>query len=239
MRRLPSIFAISLAALLFSCNSGPTKDETKTADTTAAVTPPPEPAKPVFTPFKVMTIQLKVKNFDKWEAAYLSHDSIRKVYGITRGVIGRDMRDSNLVYVAEKIDDLTKAQTFATLPALKEVMKKAGVVNKPGFSYGEMIRGDDSPIESNNRLGVAHHVKDFAVWLKAFDAEGSSIRVANGLIDRGIARGLLDSNMVFLSFAVTDMAKAKARLASPELKKIMEDAGVDSPPTTRWFRIVK
>jgi hypothetical protein len=239
MRRLPSIFAISLAALLFSCSNGPAKEETKTADTTASVTPPPEPVKPVFIPYKVIMIQHKVKNFVKWEAAYFAHDSVRKSYGITEGVIGRDMKDSNLVYIADKMDDLTKAQTFASLPALKEAMKKAGVVDKPGFSYAEMVRSDDSPVESNDRLGIAHHVKDFAVWLKAFDAEGPSGRNANGLVDRGIARGLVDSNMVYITFAVTDMTKAKARLTSPELKKIMTDAGVDSPPTTRWYRIVK
>ena len=149
------------------------------------------------------------------------------------------MKDSNLVYVADKFDDLARAQTFSTLPNLKEAMKKAGVVDKPGFSYAEMVRSDDSPIESNDRLGVAHHVKDYAAWLKAFDAEGPAARAANGLVDRGLARGLVDSNMVYITFAVTDMAKAKARYTSPELKKIMTDAGVDSPPTARWYRIVK
>ena len=239
MKRLSSLLAISVAMILFSCNSGTEKTETPAADTTAAVTPAPAPEKPSFTPFKIFMVQHKVKNFAKWEAAYLAHDSIRKAYGITHMVIGRELKDSNQVFVVDKMDDFEKAQTFAKLPALKDAMMKAGVVDKPGFSYAEMIRGDDSPVETDNRLGVGHHVKDFAAWLKVFDAEGSATRASYGLIDRGLARGLYDSNMVYITFAVTDTAKARARVKSPELKKIMTDAGVDSPPTTRWYKVVK
>lgn len=239
MKRLPVLLASSMALFLFSCGSDQSKQEDKAADTTTAASVPPPPEKPAFVPFKIIMIQHHVKNFATWEAAYDMHDSVRKAYGITSGMIGRDMKDSNLVYVADKMEDLAKAQTFSTLPNLKDAMKKAGVTDKPGFSYAEMVRSDDSPIETSDRLGVAHHVKDYATWLKAFDAEGQATRAANGLVDRGLARGLVDSNMIYITFAVTDMAKAKARFASPELKKLMTEAGVDSPPTTRWYKLVK
>jgi quinol monooxygenase YgiN len=239
MKRLSGIFAISMVVLLFSCSNEPAKEETKSGDTTAAATVPPAEVKPVFTPFKVAMIQHRVKNFEKWEEGYFSHDSVRKAYGISHWMIGRDLKDSNLVYIVDKMEDLAKAKTFSTLPNLKEAMKKAGVISVPGFSYAEVIRSDDSPTESTDRLGVAHHVKDFAAWLKVFDAEGPATRAANGLIDRSLARSLVDSNMVYIIFAVSDIAKAKARVTSPELKKIMTDAGVDSPPTTRWYRVVK
>ena len=61
-------------------------------------------------------------------------------------------------------------------------------------------------------------------------------RSANGIVDRGMARNVDDPNTVTVLFAVTDMAKAKAHVASPELKKIMTDAGVDGPPTITWFK---
>jgi quinol monooxygenase YgiN len=238
MKRLTGLFAISLVVLLFSCSNGPAKDE-KAADTTAVAATPPAEVKPVFSPFKVTMIQHRVKNFDKWEEGYFAHDSVRKAYGITHWMIGRDLKDSNLVYIVDKMEDFAKAKTFSTLPGLKDAMKKAGVISVPGFSYAEIIRNDDSTLESTDRLSVAHHVKDFAAWLKVFDAEGPATRAANGLVDRSLARSLVDSNMVYIIFAVTDMAKAKARLTSPDLKKIMTDAGVDSPPTARWFRVVK
>jgi quinol monooxygenase YgiN len=239
MKRLPGLIAICMIVLLISCGSGPAKDDTKAADTTAAVAPPPAEVKPVFVPFKVINIQHKVKNFEKWEEAYLSHDSVRKTYGITHWMIGRDLKDSNLVYIVDKMEDLAKAQTFSKLPNLKDAMKKAGVTSAPGFSYAEVIRSDDSAVESSDRVSVAHHVKDFSTWLKAFDAEGAASRANNGLVDRLLARSLVDSNMIYIVFAVTDMTKAKARVGSPELKKIMTDAGVDSPPTIRWYRLVK
>ena len=238
MKRLSGILAIPMVVLFFACGNEPAKEE-KAADTTAAATAPPEEAKPAFSPFKVFMVQHRVKNFAKWQEGYLAHDSLRKAYGISPQVIGRDLKDSNIVYVVDRMDDLAKAQQFAKLPALKTAMTSAGVVGNPAFSYGEIIRGDDSPVETSDRLGVAHHVKDFAAWLKAFDAEGAATRAASGLVDRSIGRSLIDSNMVYITFAVTDMAKAKARSSSAELKKIMTDAGVDSPPTMRWYRVVK
>jgi quinol monooxygenase YgiN len=239
MKRLPVLLALSIAVLLFSCGNEPAKEEAKAADTVAAVAAPPVEVKPVFTPFKVVYIQHKVKNFATWEAAYYAHDSVRKAYGISHYMIGRDLKDSNLVYIVDKMDDFAKAKTFSSLPNLQQAMKAGGVISKPGFSYAEIIRMNESPSESADRVGVAHHVKDFNAWLKVFDAEGPSARAANGIVDLQMARSLVDSNMVYLTFAVTDMAKAKARVSSPELKKIMTDAGVDSPPTIRWYRIVK
>ncbi len=239
MKRLLLLPVLLITFSFFSCNNGTSGQEQKTADTTAAVIPPPAEVKPVFTPFKVSYIQHRVKDFGTWQAAYFANDSLRKSYAITPLFRGRDVKDSNRVYAVNKIADWARAQDVADVPALKKVMMKAGVISKPGFSYAEVVRSDDSPIETNSRLGVAHHVKDFNVWLKAFDAEGSAARTANGLADRMIARGLIDSNMVYITFAVTDITKAKARLTSPELKKIMTEAGVDSPPTTRWYNLVK
>jgi hypothetical protein len=43
---------------------------------------------------------------------------------------------------------------------------------------------------------------------------------------------------VYVLFVVTDVAKAKARVASPELKKLMTDAGVDEPATVTFFKVV-
>jgi hypothetical protein len=232
-------FLVILAAMsLFSCNSGPAKDETSKTDTTAAVAPPAE-VKPAFIPFKVVIVQHRIKNFGKAETEYFNRDSLRKTYGISHYVIGRDLKDSNVVFVVDKIEDMDKAKSFYALPGAKDAMKKAGVSTPPAFTYAEFVRSNDSPVQFMDGLAVTHHVKDYGVWLKAYDAEGDSVRKANGLIERGIARNLYDSNTVSILFEVSDMAKAKARVASPELKKVMTDAGVDSPPTFRWYTLIK
>jgi hypothetical protein len=143
------------------------------------------------------------------------------------------------VFVMDKIEDVDKAKSYFSQPNIKEAMKKAGVSSAPGYSYGEVVRSEDSPSAFALHIAVTHHVKDFDAWLKVYDAEGVTTRAANGMVDRGMIRNLYDSNTVSLIFAVSDSAKARARVTSPELKKIMTDAGVDGTPTVRWFRTVK
>jgi quinol monooxygenase YgiN len=238
MNRLLVLPAISMAVLLISCGNEPAKEETKSTDTAAAVAPAPAEVKPAFVPFKVVMVQHKVKNFEQSEAGYFNRDSLRNAFGITHYVIGRDLKDSNTVFVVDKIEDMEKAKSFYSLPATKAAMKKAGVGGPPGFTYAEFVRVNDNPVQFTEGVAVSHRVKDFAAWLKVYDADATS-RSANGFIERGIARNLQDSNTVSVLFEVSDMAKAKARMASPDLKKMMTDAGVEGPPTIRWYRLIK
>ena len=229
-----------MTLLLFACNNSGEKEETKAADTTAAATPSPATeTKPAFTPFKIVVIQHKVKNFAKSVAGYFSRDSLLRANGITPMVVARDLKDSNQIFIIDKVDDVDKAKAFFDNPKVVETMKNAGVSRAVGYSFAEVVRADDSPLQYTDAVSIAHHVKDFDAWQKAFDAEGTATRAANGLIDRIIARDIHDPNTVYLTFQVSDMAKAKARMASPELKKLMADAGVDTPPTIRWVSVQK
>ncbi len=154
-------------------------------------------------------------------------------------MICRDSKDSNTVFFIDKIQDVEKAKAFYALPGAKETMKKAGVMTPPGFTFAEFVTGNDNPIQYLDGMAISHHVKDFDAWKKVFDAEGDSVRMGYGMITRGNARNLHDSNTVSIFFEISDLAKAKARGSSPELKKIMTDAGVDSPPTIRWYKLIK
>lgn len=235
MKSISAFFASGLLLFLFSCNSGEEKKEEPKTDTTTAIAPAPE--KPAFSPFKIARIRHHVKDYAKWLPFYKGNDSLRMAHGISQFIIGRGLEDSNTVIIINKIADVQKAKDFAKLPDLKAVMQKAGVNSQPTFDYSEVIRNDNSVIEQKDRLIVSHHVKDFAAWLKVFDAEAAQ-RPTYGLIDRGLARGIDDPNMVYVVFAISDMAKAKARSASPELKKLMTDAGVDSKPGMLFYKIV-
>ncbi len=234
MKRISAIFAAGVILFFFSCGSGGNeKEENKAGDTTAATTV----AAPAFTPFKIFMIEHHVKNFDKWRPVYLAHDSLRQAYGITKFVTGRGLDDSNMVFVLDKISDVQKAKEFAALPFLKDAMKNAGVTGQPAFSYFDVVRNDDTPIDQKDRILMVIKVKDFDAWLKVFDGEKES-RTANGMLDRGIGRGVDDSTMLYLAFVVTDLSKAKARIASPELKKIMTDSGVEGAPKVYYYRLV-
>ena len=75
--------------------------------------------------------------------------------------------------------------------------------------------------QDQRNVSVTHHVKNFDAWLKVYDGEGKDTRgCEDGTVDRAMSRGIEDTNMVSVVFVITQiMAKAKARVASPELKK--------------------
>ncbi len=230
------LIAGSLAVMLFSCNSGGgDKDDKKGTDSSVVQ----NTTTPVFVPYNVMLIEHHVKDFAIWKEGFLAHDSMRQAYGITKGGIGRGLQDSNDVVVVSKVTDVAKAKEFAGSPGLKEAMEKAGVVGKPTISYINVQRNDTTKSTFVERMMVSHKVKDYDAWLKVYDAEGKAKRAENGMIDRGLARGVDDPNMVYLVFAVSDMAKAKARGQSPELKKLMQDGGVIGEPTMFMYRLVQ
>jgi hypothetical protein len=233
---LTPVMATLFVITLFSCNNaGNSNAAAKPADSTtpvAAVTPP------VFTPFNLLIVKHKVADFDKWKAGYMANDSMRRASGIMHAHLGRGMEDSNMVVVFDSVSDVRKARDFGASPGLKAAMQKAGVVGPPTVSLVDVIRAQAPPKDMNDRIMISHKVKDFDVWLRAFDAEGDSIREANGLKFRLLAKGIDDSSMVYIVFIITDMTKAKARFNSPELKKIMTDAGVISKPDAFLYRLV-
>jgi hypothetical protein len=124
-------------------------------------------------------------------------------------------------------------------PAFKAAVPKSGVISTPKLTYLHIIRNDTSNVPQDQRVSVTHHVKNFDAWLKVYDGESKDTRAANGTVDRAVARGIEDTNVVSVVFVITDMAKAKARVASPELKKLMPDAGVDGPPEIVWYQVVQ
>lgn len=187
--------------------------------------------------FKLMMIQHPVSDFQTWIPEYNAHDSVRKLYGISNYAVGIGTDDPTMVVVFNKITDENKAKEFAALPALKEAMDKAGVTGNPTIQYMNVVRNDTTKIEQKERVMVAHRVKDFETWLKAFDEEGMNKRKEFGLVDRGLSRGIDDPNMVYIVFAIADKEKATARINSEELKKIMMDAGVEGPPQFMYFSL--
>ena len=122
---------------------------------------------------------------------------------------------------------MAKAKAFIADPRLKDVMDKLGVITKPVANFWSIIRfSPEKRVPSGILQEFTLKVKDFDAWVKVFDSEGTAKRAANGWEDIVLGRGIDDPNMVHIVFGVTDMAKAKARSASPELKKLTEEAGV-------------
>lgn len=76
---------------------------------------------------------------------------------------------------------------------------------------------------------IRHKVQDYGKWRPAYDAHRPA-RAAAGLDDRHVWHNADDRNDLFLLFAVSDVARAKAFAESAELKQAMTAAGVVGRP---------
>ena len=238
MKSNRSISIMASAIALFFCAIGcnaPTKEAEAKKEAPKAV----EAVVPVaFVPFKVMSVTHTVKDFDVWKKSYDEHESMRVANGLTKLAVCRDMDSPNKVYVFVKVADVQKAKDFAANKELKEAMQKGGVTGAPTFLYVDVVRFEESPTANKGRVRIGHKVKDYDTWLKAYDAEGKETRAKNGLIDRAVSRDLTDPNMVYVTFTISDLAKAKARMNDPALKKLMTDAGVIGAPVINFYTSV-
>jgi hypothetical protein len=76
---------------------------------------------------------------------------------------------------------------------------------------------------------IRHRVQDFGKWKPAFDAHRQA-RAAAGLKDVHLWRNVDDRNEIVLLFEASDVARAKAFAASPDLREKMTAAGVVGAP---------
>lgn len=233
--------AVSMVIFISSCNNGEDKKiDTAAADTTAAkpMEPKMEPAV-VAKPGNFLLITAKVASYRKWLLAYEGDDSVKMANGLTNYVVGRGLgSDSNTILVALKMADVAKAKAFASSALLKEKMKKSGVIGAPSsVNFVESVMMDSSA-NAPTRVIMTHKVKDWSAWKKEFDSH-KQIRIDAGLSDRVVGHFVDDTHMVTLVFAITDLAKAKAFMASKDLKDKMAAAGVEGPPTVFYYTVAK
>ena len=230
--------------LLNSC--GGSGDEKSTAtDTTAApdtttktaeVTPPKNTI--VTTAENMVIVKHKVADYGKWIVGYDAHDSARLANGIHSYVIGRGWKDTSMVLVATKADDVAKAKAFVKDPSLKKAMQKSGVVGAPSISLYTVVWQDTATLDTKLRSQTTFTVKDWDAWLKSFE-EGKQERMDNGIATRVIGHDADDNKKVTLVTAVLDTAKAFAYYKSDALKKRREAGGVIGEPTRFLFQVVK
>ena len=242
MKHLKFLAALTIAASLFmsSCGSGDDKkaDEPSGDSTTTKTETPPPPPTPT-KPKDVMVIIHKVANYSKWKPGYDSHDSARLAAGLHSFVIARGLeKDSNNVLVAMKMDDVAKAKAMASSKELMDKMKSAGVLGKPSIMYINVVSEENVDNTTPTRVRVMHKVKDWDAWKKVFDSHKQT-RLDAGLLDRSVGYSMDDNHMVSAVFIVTDMAKAKAFIASKDIKDKMAEAGVEGPPTFFWYNVVQ
>lgn len=233
----------AMAFFLTSCGGKGSEENKTDSTTTAADTANSTMAAPaanttITTPQNMMVIMHKVANYEKWKSAYDEHDSARLANGIHNYVIGRGTKDSNMVLVALKVDDLTKAKAFAKDPGLKKAMQKGGVTGTPSISLFTAVFQDTADIGAAIRSQTTFMVKDWDAWQKAFDSSKQE-RLDNGITVRVYGYDPDNNKKVSLVTALTDTAKAFAYYKSDALKETRKAAGVIGEPQRFLFKIVQ
>jgi hypothetical protein len=233
-----------LAATVFcmvSCGGQDNKsgnDETATDSATNTTTNAQTAANTVITaPQNMLVVRHKVANFNKWKTSYDAHDSMRLASGVHNYVIGRGVKDSNMVLVAVKTDDANKAKAFGKNPSLKKAMQQGGVVGAPAISLTTMTYQDTAVINTDLRSRTTFTVKDWDTWQKKFDSS-RQMRLDHGIMDRAYGHDVDNNHKVTVVVALIDTAKAFAYWKSDELKKMQTASGMSSPPERFLYRVV-
>ncbi|MBO9571553.1 MAG: hypothetical protein J7497_05010 [Chitinophagaceae bacterium] len=243
MKRLSlSCLLFSGAAFFFaSCRNGNEKKASETTgvtDTVTATTHAPTVNTIVTAPENMVIVIHKVANYAKWKSGYDMDDSARLASGLHSYVIGRGLRDSSMVLIAMKADDMPKAKAFAASANLKKVMQKAGVIGKPDIHFFIATWQDTSNVGSLPRSLNTFTVKEWDTWQKSFEA-GKQERIDNGILARVIGHDADDNKKVNVVTALEDTTKAFAYYKSDALKKRMASAGVVGEPKRFVFRIAE
>jgi hypothetical protein len=236
---LSALLFCSMVFFLASCSGGDSEKKTTdsaTVDTSTAMVTPPVTT--VTTPQNMMVVTHKVANYAKWQTSYDEHDSVRLANGAHSYVIGRGLKDSNMILVAVKVDDTAKAKAFGKSPDLRKAMQKGGVTGTPTVSLVVMVFQDTADIGSVIRSRTTFTVKDWAAWEKNFQ-DGKQERTDNGIVVRAYGHNVDNDKKVVLVTALMDTAKAFAYYKSDALKKRREAGGVIGEPERFLYQVVK
>jgi heme-degrading monooxygenase HmoA len=82
---------------------------------------------------------------------------------------------------------------------------------------------------------IRHKVRDFTVWKTGFDSHDAK-RTEAGMTVKHVLRGADDPNEVIVLVEAKDLERAKAFVASPELRQGMQSSGVIDKPDVYFLK---
>jgi hypothetical protein len=84
-----------------------------------------------------LLVRHKVRDFATWKPQFEAHETARQGLGIRQKLLLRNADDPQELVVLMEADDLAKARQFSQSPDLREVMEKAGVIDRPDVYFLE------------------------------------------------------------------------------------------------------
>lgn len=219
---------MSVAVILFLsyCGGGKSSYDTETEEETAAE------SESAYSQKTVMGVVHEVEDFARWHAGYLE-----KSDSAARISVYVNVDNPNEVTVFEFTKSHEEATAFIQSDEIKSAMDEYGVTTEPVLTLYDMkhLNLEEDPI-GKYRVAIQHEVSDYASWKEKFDADAER-RAEAGLQLRGLATSADQPNMVHIFFATDDLEPVKNMLSDPEMKKVMDDAGVISEPVVVYLTL--
>lgn len=94
------------------------------------------------------------------------------------------------------------------------------------------------PASTDKVAIIQHPVADYDRWRPIFDADDSA-RKSYGITTIGVGRTIDNPNDVIMYFRIEDTAKANACMSRPDLKPLMDSAGVTGAPTIEYVNSIR
>ena len=86
-----------------------------------------------------MFMRLRVADYEKWKQVFDEREDLRRQAGATAHSVHRDPDDPNVVTVALRVKDISRAREYAGSAELRSAMERAGLQGAPEIWFGEDI----------------------------------------------------------------------------------------------------
>lgn len=179
-----------------------------------------------------VSVTHEIADFENWKALFDKDTPLRKEAEIIDVFVMKDINNPKIITVLMEISNLEKANAFFSSPRLKEAMGKAGVVGAPEISMFTLAE-EFKPINTSSLITtVSHSVKDYSKWKAVYDS-ANELRKKAGVNDYLLLRSLSDENLITVIGTSTSAEKFNKFITNPDLKTVMEKAGVTSKPVVK------
>ena len=185
---------------------------------------------PTQLPPAAVLVSHPVADFDTWKKGFDDHESDRRDDAAALAHhINRAEDDPNMVTTFIATSDIDKAKAFTASDDLREIMQEVGVTGPPEFTWVTPRREDVIWDRELPAFLLSHRVADFDKWLEGYDG-ADDLRTSRGIIGHAANQSIDDPSVAIVYHQAESFEDLRAFLADPELKTIMENAGVTSEP---------
>ena len=176
-----------------------------------------------------VVITHEVEDYAAWKRAFDQHAPARRSAGIVTAHVNQDAENPNRVSVYLAGADRARLAAFIGNTDLMAAMRAAGVMGPPHVV-------DITPVEDRTRrdrplagLIVRHEVRDYDTWKRGFDGHEAA-RVRAGIVGHAVNRSISNPNVVVIYLQAESLGALRAFAATPDLKTVMQAAGVIGAP---------